>query len=334
MNMMIQNNSTAVSSTTNPTFTLDVPTIASSAVLIKLTIGKWSDQVQDKVVSDQVNASYGASDGATKMIKSLLGGDCAELKDVQRVESAARRANKKLTLPWDNSQDRLLAGELIAEHTCTMTEWMAKHEDAVDRLIERFNDLCVDAQLSLGSVYNADEYPSVDEIKERFYFRLAHKPIPQSGHFISDLWTTSLEVAAQSCERDNEANITNMIQGLFKPVYEMLGNMSERLDYEDTGEVEEYYTKPTASNPEGMARTRKVGVKTFNATLVSNVLEVAAQLERYNLANDPAITSATLKIKETLHEVTAEALRDDDSLRKDTKRNIDAVIASLPSLDM
>ena len=117
MNMMIQNNSTAVSSTTNPTFTLDVPTIASSAVLIKLTIGKWSDQVQDKAVSDQVNASYGASDGATKMIKSLLGGDCAELKDVQRVESAARRANKKLTLPWDNSQDRLLAGELIAEHT-------------------------------------------------------------------------------------------------------------------------------------------------------------------------------------------------------------------------
>ena len=324
MNMMIQNNSTAVSSTTNPTFTLDVPTIASSAVLIKLTIGKWSDQRQDKAVSDQVNASYGASDGATKMIKSLLGGDCAELKDVQRVESAARRANKKLTLPWDNSQDRLLAGELIAEHTCTMTEWMAKHEDAVDRLIERFNDLCVDAQLSLGSVYNADEYPSVDEIKA----------IPQSGHFISDLWTTSLEVAAQSCERDNEANITNMIQGLFKPVYEMLGNMSERLDYEDTGEVEEYYTKPTASNPEGMSRTRKVGVKTFNATLVSNVLEVAAQLERYNLANDPAITSATLKIKETLRGVSAEALRDDDSLRKDTKRNIDAVIASLPSLDM
>jgi hypothetical protein len=75
-------------------------------------------------------------------------------------------------------------------------------------------------------------------------------------------------------------------------------------------------------------------VKTFNATLVSNVLEVAAQLERYNLANDPAITSATLKIKETLRGVSAEALRDDDSLRKDTKRNIDAVIASLPSLDM
>ena len=335
MNVMIQNTSKAVSTTTNkPEFTLDVPTISSSAMLTTLSIGKWSENKEDKAATDQVNASYGATEAASKLTKALLGGRCAELQDVQRIESAARRAHKALTLPWDDQKQRVLVGTKIQQHVHDMSVHQEKHEDAVEILCSRYNQLVVDAQLTNGALYNPDDYPPVTQVRASFYFRVAHKPVPHSGHFMTDLHNESLAIAKESCDRDNALNLATMVEGLFKPVYEMLGNMSERLDFEDTGEIEEYYTKPTKANPNGVKRTRKVGVKVFNDTLVSNVLDVAQKLEDYNLANDPNIYTATRKIKAVLDVVTPDALRDDAALRKATKRGIDEVIASLPSLDM
>lgn len=58
--------------------TINAPSIASSAVLIDLSISTWTGRKLDKRASNDVTASNNAAKGVANVHKKLLG-DCAEL---------------------------------------------------------------------------------------------------------------------------------------------------------------------------------------------------------------------------------------------------------------
>jgi hypothetical protein len=86
--------------------------------------------------------------------------------------------------------------------------------------------------------------------------------------------------------------------------------MSERLDYSDAG-------------------TKKV----FKETLVPNVLEIIDLMDTCNIIGDSRMSEAAAKLRRTLHGVDTQDLRDDSALRVAVKRDVDAVLKSIPSLD-
>ena len=87
--------------------------------------------------------------------------------------------------------------------------------------------------------------------------------------------------------------------------------MSERLDYP----------------------TRKENTK-FRDTLVSNVMDIVSLLKVFNITNDPHLEACRVKLEEALYGVTPDGLRDDDTFRAQTKRSVDAVLKTLPSIDL
>ena len=74
--------------------------------------------------------------------------------------------------------------------------------------------------------------------------------------------------------------------------------------------------------------------KVFRDTLVSNVLDIVDLLSVCNVTNDSQMEAMRLKLEDTLQGVTPDALREDEFLRAETKKSVDEVIKSLPSLDM
>jgi hypothetical protein len=74
-------------------------------------------------------------------------------------------------------------------------------------------------------------------------------------------------------------------------------------------------------------------VKKFHDTLVSNALDAADLMALY-IPNDPVVRDAKRKLDETLRNVTEDDLRGDGDLRKDVKRNVDDVLASLETFDI
>ena len=89
-------------------------------------------------------------------------------------------------------------------------------------------------------------------------------------------------------------------------VYKALSHMSERLDYKG-----------------------KEDKKKFHDTLVDNVRELTALLPEFNVTNDSRMTLLHAQLDQTLSGVTADALREDDDFRVDTKRKVDAVLKSM-----
>lgn len=329
----LNENITAVSNAANNKPQIDMPSMASSTMVTTLNIGVWSDERNDRAATAQVTVSNNASDKAARVQKFLFGGNCAELEAIKAITSEARRVHKSLTVPWGDGGPRALANLAMPNHVKVMSHYEQEHAKAVDALVAVWNDLVIDAQVSLGDMYDPNEYPTSEEVRSRFYFRCGYEPMPQSGNFLTDIADENVRVAVESCDRMNEFRIQNMLRDVFNNVFKMLGNMSERLDYTDTGETEEYRTKPSKANPNGKVMTRKVGVKKFHDTLVSNALDAADLMALY-IPNDPVVRDAKRKLDETLRNVTEDDLRGDGDLRKDVKRNVDDVLASLETFDI
>jgi hypothetical protein len=72
----------------------------------------------------------------------------------------------------------------------------------------------------------------------------------------------------------------------------------------------------------------------FNDTLVSNVEDMVELMRTLNVTNDPQMTQTANRIEDVLRGITPDALREDEYMRGETKREIDDVLASLPNLDI
>jgi hypothetical protein len=140
---------------------------------------------------------------------------------------------------------------------------------------------------------------------------IANEGISQLANKYEKFYTTQFETA---------------MGDIWKRTYDALSNMSERLDYET--DIVEYV------DDAGRTKRRKIGAKTFRDTLVSNVTEMIGLLKVSNVANSPHMTAMAERLEDAMLGVTPAALRDDESLRKQTKAEVDAAIAALPTLDI
>jgi hypothetical protein len=84
--------------------------------------------------------------------------------------------------------------------------------------------------------------------------------------------------------------------------------VSERLDYQG-----------------GDSKDKKI----FRDTLVDNVREMLGLLTKFNVTGDQRMENMRVRLEDAMLGVSADALRDDDSFRLDTKAKVDAIIKSM-----
>ena len=74
--------------------------------------------------------------------------------------------------------------------------------------------------------------------------------------------------------------------------------------------------------------------KVFRDTLVGNVTDMIGLLRVCNVTKSVQMSDMANKLEDAMSGVTADALREDDTFRAETKAAVDAVMKSLPSLDI
>ena len=301
MNMQMQN----VSQLANTTATL-----SSSAMLVKVNISKWEGRKFDKKASNDIVASNGAERGAANVHKKLLPNSDA-LKAIIEHASAMHRIHTHMTMPWADKGDRLLPTAQYMKYHSEMTALQNKFYALVDTFLDDYNLSIAEAQVHLGDMYNDKDYPSVDELRQKFKCALAYSPLPESGDFRVDLPKEAIAELQTSYVNYYEEKTKQAMNDIWERLYKVLKNMSEKLDYTD-----------------------KENKKVFRDTLVSNVTDMVELLRVSNVANSTRMTAMADQLEEVLVGVTPDALREDDYFRAETKQAVDKAIANLPSLDI
>lgn len=289
--------------------TIDAPTIASSAVLIDLSISTWTGRKMDKRASETITSQNNASKGVANVTKKLLG-DCDELTAVQKFAANARNTHYAMTTPWSDLGMRATTTAMyINKYESEMSALRTEFHRLVDVFLDAYDWEIQNAQLKLGNLFNPDEYPTREALADKFRFRYTAMPMPTAGDWRIDANNETASVLKEQYEKYFNEQLTKAMGDIWKRAHDALSKMSERLDYSDD-------------------QTKKI----FRDSLVENVQDIIEMMGQCNIANDPTMASAQRKLDLALRGVTPEALRDDPYLRAETKKQVDEVIRNLPSL--
>lgn len=289
--------------------TIDAPTIASGAVLIDMSISTWTGRKLDRKASDDITSQNNANKGVANVSKKLLG-DCDELTAVQKFAANARNTHYAMTTPWSDLGLRATTTAMyINRYEREMGTLQSEFYKLVRTFLDAYDWEIQNAQLKLGSLFNADEYPTRDSLESKFRFRYTAMPMPTAGDWRVDANNETAAVLKQSYEKYFNEQLTTAMGDIWKRAYDTLSKMSERLDY-----------------------AGKEDKKIFRDSLIDNVQDIIDLMTHCNIANDPAMAKAQHTLDMALRGVTPDALREDPYLRAQTKRQVDEVIKSLPSL--
>tara|TARA_R110000765_G_scaffold279977_1_gene377488 strand:- start:227 stop:1192 length:966 start_codon:yes stop_codon:yes gene_type:complete len=288
----------------------EAPTLASSAMLVEVNISHWAGRKKDKRASVDVTSSNHAATGVASVNKKLLA-NSDTLRAIQTHVTAARNLHANMTMPWSNSGLRLLPTVQYFKYSQAMSQMQNEFDRLAQDFMTAYNDEVVDVQLKLGDLFSRDDYPTVESLSNKFAFRTNYMPLPDAGDFRVDVGNDALREIKATYADFYATQYNTAMNDVWTRLHKALTSMSDRLDY-------------------GSKEDKKI----FRDSLVGNVTDMIELLRVCNVTGSTQMSEMANRLEEAMSCVTPDALREDDLFRADTKAAVDAVIKSLPSLDL
>jgi len=291
------------------TTAITAPSISSASMLVELSISVWTGRRKDRTVSDEVTMSKHAKSGVANVTKKLLA-DCDELVAIQKFASNARGSHYASTLPWSDSGIRLLPTARYFDYQKHMTGLQNEFERLVEAFLAAYDWEVMEAQTSLGDLFDRDEYPTVDALRHKFAFRLNYIPVPDVGD-----WRVDMEREAQDALREQYQSFYEDQMG------RAMGDLNERL----REQLERMVSQLEVSE------TRKGKVYQSTIDNISNLIDL---LGATNYTHDPQLQLAEAKLRAALYGASKDDLVKNPAYREATRKSVEEAIAALPGLDM
>ena len=277
--------------------------ISSSALLVELNISVWPASKLDREVTDKVNTDASAVRGASQTKKNLFAGTSLR-KDISDFAARVRLYHNKHTLPWADKGERMLPTALFMDYKQTMNGFEQTFNMMCNNFFVEYPRLVVDAPNNLGSMYKAEDYPEIEEVRMKFGFRRAVKPIPESGDFRLDIPAHDLVEMKNDYEKQYSDRLAEAMREPWERLHKMLVGMSEKLT-----DIEGDESK-----------------KRYHDTLISNPIELCGLLTKLNVTNDPKLEEARRQLELTMLGADIESIKEDAHSRSELKSKVDAIL--------
>ena len=275
--------------------------IIASAVLVELNISVWPASKIDREVTSQVNANASAHKDASQTKKNLFAGTSLRA-DIEKFAARVRLYNNQHTLPWADKGERMLPTKLFMESKQTMNGYERTFNMLCDNFFDEYETLVRDAQVNLGSLYKAEDYPPLEEVRSKFAFRWIIKPLPEAGDFRLDIPANDLEEMRLAYEAQYSEKLAEAMRTPWERLHEVLLSMSKKL--EDSGDSK----------------------KRYHDSLISNPLELCDLLTKLNVTNDPKLEDARRQVELAMLGTDIEEVKEDATVRESLKSKVDAIL--------
>lgn len=278
--------------------------IETSAMLVELSISCWTARKLDKRVSQEVDSTNGTKARAGNYHKNLLAGT-QKLENIVKYAANVRAWHNANTLPWSDNGQRLLPMDNFLAYKERLGMYEQEYNILVQDFLTSYPSLVDGAAFQLGNLFDRNEYPTVDNIVDKFRFRYVFSPVPTVGD-----WRVNVgQQAREELDKQWADSVNERVNGAMKEawsrLHDCLSHVSERL--EDTGEENK----------------RKI----FRDSLVDNAHELIDMLKVLNVTKDPELERARVLMLRAFTGVEAKELRENDHLRKNVKADVDEILS-------
>jgi len=276
--------------------------ISSSAMLVELNISIWTARKLDKKVSNDVDISNSTMTKAGNYHKNLLAGDTS-LAEIGKLASLIRNYHMSITSPWSDSGQRLLTTAYFMDYKRVMARYERQYWDAVHDFLPAYNTKISAAAFQLGNLFNREEYPDVDKVRDKFGLSIRYTPVPESGDFRVDIGNEGIEELKTQYEEMYASNVAKVTQDAWDRLYKVLTQLSFGLRTNEDGTKGKVYE-----------------------SVLDNASDLCELLQHLNVSGDTQLEAMRIKLKDTLHGKEVEDIKKSDYTRGIMKQEVDALL--------
>lgn len=275
--------------------------LLNKVVLCKVSISVFNPKRQDTKVTHEVLEERNATSAAGKWVKNLI--DPKALDGVVRVSQRARIESYNLSLPWSDEGYRILPITVFMDYQKTMRECRQKFEKEVEDFLSQWDRHVLEAKQSLNGMFNPLDYPTKEQVTEKFAFSVDILPLPTG----QDFRVTLPEEEMEKMKADVEMTVKNAEQAAMKDLWRRLStpirHMVDRLSQDDS---------------------------IFRDSLIDNVKDIIRIVPSLNISNDPMLVQLNAECRKLIQH-DPETLRLNRDLRRDVASQAREILKKMES---
>ena len=278
--------------------------ISSSAVLVELNISVWTANKLDKGATEAVLNNNSASKDSAQVRKNLMAGT-DKRKKISDYAAKARLYHNQTTLSWSDKGARLLPTSLFMDYKSNMNVYQQNMNTMIEDFYANYGDLIELSKHHMGDLFNPYDYPSIEELRSKFGFRLVFSPLPEGGDFRLDIPKADMDELGQQYESAFNDRLKDAMREPWEKLHKTLIHISEKL-----------------TDIDGDDETKK----RYHDTLITNAQELCGLLTHLNVTKDPLLENARRSLELTMLGVDIEAIKESPDVRSSVKAKVDDIL--------
>lgn len=285
--------------------------LASSGVLVSVTVNLWSATKLDQGISDEVSTSKNAVSAAGRYTKNLLANN-PKHKNLMNYRQTVANWMKRMTYDWNGDQRYLPTPDVPK----FMTEYR-QHQAAFGALFNDFDasyegiisDMAFKAA-GLGDMFNRNDYPTREKMQKKYGINLFVNDVPMNDYRVlvaKDMADELFDVYASQTQRIVEGIVTDQ----FKRMKDVMESLSFCCDVDVS----------VGADGEQKIRKRKI-----YDTTVDKARDMVRLYKEFNLTDNAELSESIAMLENTLRDVSTETLRESDLARSEVKEGVDEIL--------
>ena len=286
------------------------------AILVRVVTHSMGNTRTENAVSQEVAQIHGGdAQQMGKYVKNLFAPSA--LAPITTAKNQIISFVSRITAsPWGRDGWHMLPIKSFGEYREGVATLLTSYESAVNRFVENYEKHVEQAKQILGNLFDPLEYPSSEEIRNRFYLEPKLMPIPHEDVF-AKLCTEITEEEITELKKkvldENRGELEAGMKYVWQRLYDYIKRISDKLN------------APNRVNKHGETMPA-----IFHKTMLENLQELCPMLTRMNITNDPKLEELRQELQSSiLCQSTAEKLREDFIEREEARKKADELLGKI-----
>ena len=278
------------------------------AILIKVELKKWGGTKVDKGLSEEIAEKHDVDSKHFSVSKKLT--NSKNLKEIKKIDGLIRTdciysgaGYRGYCHAWDNQGTYLLPIDAKAKFEKRFAEYRDSRELYVRDFLKEYPDIIEQAKENLGSTFDINDFPTLDDIRDCFTCDVIKSPIPSTDDIRVNLSKDEIDELKSNAKQEHDAKLSEVTGAVVDKVQGVLGHFSEKIK---SGE-------------------------TFRDSTIDKVIDLCDVLPSLNVAGDSKIHNAHQELMDIFvgNNIDADTLRKDKDKANEIATKTDAVLDDL-----
>jgi len=292
-----------------------VISLATSAVLVNAEVSVWSATKQDRVISNEVTTAKKADHSAGRYVKNLLADDPTH-KQLLNYRQTVYNWLRRSTYDWNGSL-RLLPVVNLPKFKAEFQQHEKSYFALRDEFLNRYPTIVSNMAFKQGDMFDRNEYPSVDQIKDKFRIRLYVAEVPQSDFRCSIAQDLAEDLKVTYQKQVNDEIVPQVMADIASQFMEVMESISHCCGVDEI-----------SSSTDGEVKTKK---RKIYETTVDKAKDLCNTFRSFNLTNDAEMAQASASLEKVLNGISADDIRESDAVRESVKQGVDDILGKFGS---